>query len=49
VGYKGLYIYYIYLPYKNRVVQLSSITFNKLKTFLTTLISEEEGGNNNIY
>jgi len=48
VSYKGLYIYRVYLPYKNRVVQLSSITFNKLGTFLTTPISKEEGGDNNI-
>jgi len=48
VGYKGLYIYRVYLPYKNRVVWLSSVTFNKLGTFLTTLISEEEGGDNDI-
>ena len=49
VGYKGLYIYRVYLPHKNRVVRLSSITFNKLGTFLTTLISKEESGNSNIY
>ena len=48
MGYKGLYIYYVYLPYKNKVVQLSSITFNELGTFLTTPISEEEGSDNNI-
>ena len=48
VGYKGLYIYRVYLPYKNRVVRLSSVTFNELGTFLTTLISEEEGGDDDI-
>ena len=49
VGYKGLYIYRVYLPYKNKVIYLSSITFNKLGTFLTTPISEKEGGDNDIY
>ena len=49
MGYKSLYIYYIYLPYKNKVVWLSGITFNKLETSLTTPISEEEGGDDNIY
>ena len=49
MSYKSLYIYRVYLLYKNRVVQLNNITFNKLETFLTTLISEEEGGDNNIY
>ena len=48
MGYKGLYIYHIYLLYKNRVVRSSSITFNKLGTFLTTPISEEEGGGDDI-
>ena len=49
MGYKGLYIYHVYLPYKNKVVYSSNVTFNKLGTFLTTPISEEEGGDNNIY
>ena len=49
VGYKGLYIYRVYLPYKNRVVRLSSITFNELETFLTIPISKEEGGDDDIY
>ena len=49
MGYKGLYIYHIYLLYKNKVVWLSSVTFNKTGTFLTTPISKEEGGDNNIY
>ena len=42
------YIYRVYLPYKNRVVWSSSITFNKSGTFLTTPISEEEGGDGDI-
>ena len=49
MGYKGLYIYHIYLLYKNKVVWSSSVTFNKLGTFLTTPISEEEGGDDDIY
>ena len=48
MGYKGLYIYHIYLLYKNKVVQLSSITFYKIGTFLTTPINKEEGGDDNI-
>jgi hypothetical protein len=48
VSYEGLYIYRIYLPYKNRVVRSSSVTFDKLGTFLTTPISKEEGGDDDI-
>ena len=48
VSYKGLYIYRVYLPYKNRVIRLSSVTFNKLGTFFTTPISKEEGGDGDI-
>ena len=48
MGYKGLYIYHIYLLYKNKVICLSSVTFDELGTFLTTPISEEEGGDDDI-
>jgi len=48
VGYKGLHIYRVYLPHKNRVVWSSSVTFDESGTFLTTPISEEEGGDDDI-
>ena len=49
VSYKGLYIYYVYLPYKNRVVRSSSVTFDESGALPITLISEEEGGDDDIY
>jgi len=48
VGYEGSHIYRVYLPHKNRVVRSSSVTFDESGTFLTTPISEEEGGDDDI-
>ena len=48
MGYEGSHIYRVYLPHKNRVVRSSSVTFDELGTFLTTPISEEEGGDDDI-